>query len=97
MFIMLNVFNPCSARDPVLCSRAHELNTIVKTIRQAAAIIAAALFLAGAMGCGSTKVSTQTNSSVGQQLMDLEKAHNDGIISDKEYEKLKKALIKKHD
>jgi hypothetical protein len=33
----------------------------------------------------------------GQQLMDLEKAHNEGIISDKEYAKLKKSIVQKND
>ncbi len=56
-----------------------------------------ALLMALNTGCGSTKVETQNSSSVGQQLMDLEKAHNQGIITDKEYEKLKEALVKKHD
>jgi len=34
-------------------------------------------------------------SSVGQQLMDLKKSHEDGIINDEEFERLKKAIIKK--
>jgi hypothetical protein len=37
------------------------------------------------------------SASVGQQLQDLEKSYKDGIISQKEYERLKKALINKHD
>jgi len=60
-------------------------------------LLMGALLLAVHTGCGSTKVESQTNSSVGQQLMDLEKAHDQGIITDKEYEKLKKAIVKKHD
>jgi len=48
-------------------------------------------------GCGSTKVESRTDSSVGQQLLDLEKAHDQGIITDKEYEKLKKNIVKKND
>jgi len=55
------------------------------------------LFLAIVSGCGSTKVSTQTNSSVGQQLLDLQKAHDQGIINDQEYERLRKAVVKKND
>ena len=55
------------------------------------------IILALHTGCGSTKVEILSNSSIGQQLIDLEKAHNQGIISDQEYEKLKKALVQKHD
>jgi hypothetical protein len=63
---------------------------------RAEAIVAALTLLAG-IGCGSTKVSTQTNSSVGQQLMDLQKAHDEGVIDDKEYARLRKSLVKKND
>ena len=31
--------------------------------------------------------------TLGQELLDLEKAYKDGIITEKEYEKAKKALI----
>ena len=49
-------------------------------------------------GCGSsTKVTSTNQSSVGQQLSDLDQAHQQGIINDKEYSKLKKALIDDND
>lgn len=49
-------------------------------------------------GCGSsTKVTSTNERSVGQQLTDLSAAHQQGIISDREYEKLKKAIIKEND
>ena len=68
------------------------------TIFQSSTVLAlGTLLLALHAGCGSTKVENQSNSSVGQQLMDLEKAHNQGIITDEEYEKMKKAIVKKHD
>jgi len=60
-------------------------------------LLLAAVLIFGGVGCRSSKVSTEQGSSVGQELMDLEKAHNQGVITDKEYAKLKKALIKKHD
>ena len=48
--------------------------------------------------CGSsTKVSNTNERSVGQQLTDLEQAHRQGIITDREYSKLKKAIISKND
>ena len=47
--------------------------------------------------CGtSTKVHTSNERSVGQQLTDLEQARQQGIISEKEYARLKKAIIKKN-
>jgi hypothetical protein len=48
-------------------------------------------------GCGSTKVTTQSKSSVGEQLTDLDKAYKDGVITEKEYQKLKRRIIKDND
>ena len=49
-------------------------------------------------GCfSSSKVLSKNEASVGQQLIDLEHARQQGIISEKEYLKLKKALIKNND
>ncbi len=45
----------------------------------------------------SSKVLSKNEASVGQQLTDLEKARQQGIIDDKEYLKLKKAIIKNND
>jgi hypothetical protein len=39
-------------------------------------------------------VSTQT---LGQQLIDLDKAYKEGVITEKEYKKTKEALIKKYE
>jgi hypothetical protein len=55
-----------------------------------------ALLLLANTGCGSTKVSTNTQASVGQQLMDLKKAHEQGLVGDKDYEKLREAIILKN-
>lgn len=49
-------------------------------------------------GCGSsTKVTNTSQTSVGQQLNDLENARQRGIITEKEYAKLKKAIIRNND
>ncbi|WP_411827839.1 hypothetical protein [Luteolibacter sp. AS25] len=49
-------------------------------------------------GCfSSSKVNTKNEASVGQQLTDLDMAYRQGIISEKEYVRLKKALIKRND
>lgn len=48
--------------------------------------------------CGSeTKVTNTSQISVGQQLSDLESTHQRGIISDSEYKRLKKVIIKNND
>lgn len=49
-------------------------------------------------GCGSsTKVTNTAQTSVGQQLVDLDNARARGIITEKEYNRLKKAVIKNND
>lgn len=60
-----------------------------------ALLVGALVFCSGLTGCGSTKINNQT--SVGQQLQDLEKSYKDGVINQKEYERLKKAIINKND
>lgn len=45
----------------------------------------------------SSKVNTKNEASVGQQLTDLDRARQQGIVTEKEYLKLKKAIIKAND
>ncbi len=45
----------------------------------------------------SSKVQSKNEASVGQQLTDLERAYQQGIINEKEYLKLKAAIIKNND
>jgi hypothetical protein len=48
-------------------------------------------------GCVHKTTKVETGSvSLGQQLQDLEKAHQNGTISDKEYQQLRKSLINKY-
>ena len=47
-------------------------------------------------GGGGAKVETRSSQTLGQELMDLEKAHEEGVITDKEYKKLKENMIKKY-
>ncbi len=65
-------------------------------------LMLSSLFLSAASlaltGCGSSTEFTSTQEvSVGQQLTDLQRAYSQGIITEKEYERLKKALIKRYD
>jgi uncharacterized protein YcfL len=54
----------------------------------------AALTLTGCFS--SSEVSNKNEASVGRQLTELEHARQQGIVTQKEYEKLKKAIIKKN-
>jgi hypothetical protein len=53
-------------------------------------------FGVGLIGCGSgggAKVTTR-QSTIGQELIDLDKAHKGGLITDKEYKKSKERILK---
>jgi hypothetical protein len=46
---------------------------------------------------GKTEVqSTSTTTTLGQELTDLQKAHDSGAINDEQYEKAKQELLKKY-
>jgi hypothetical protein len=49
----------------------------------------------GGCGGGGAQVKA-TNTTIGQELQDLQKAFEEGIITDKEYEKAKKTILKKY-
>lgn len=45
-------------------------------------------------GCGSsTQIKQAPQTTLGQELMDLDKARQDGIVSEDEYNKLKKQIV----
>ncbi len=64
-------------------------------------LLAANLTACGCLGGGSggdAEIHTTTKTTtMGQDLIDLKKAHDDGIISDKEYEKAKDKILKDAD
>jgi hypothetical protein len=50
-------------------------------------------------GCGGRKQTTtvqSTNTTLGQELVDLQQAYEKGIISEKEYNDLKQKAMKKY-
>ena len=53
------------------------------------------LVLSGCISSSEVKSTNQT--SVGQQLTDLDRAYHQGVITEKEYLKLRTAIIKKND
>lgn len=62
-------------------------------------LILSILFLAGGLaGCGggTAEVKTTTRTStLGQELMDLDKAYQQGAITEEQYKEAKEALLKK--
>jgi uncharacterized membrane protein len=52
----------------------------------------------GLSGCGRKQqnVQTTTTTTLGQELVDLQQAYEKGIISEKEYNDLKKKAMKKY-
>jgi hypothetical protein len=65
------------------------------------ALILIVLISVNIAACGGKKTQSEVNKSetttttLGQELIDLDKAYKDGIITQKEYEKAKKALLEK--
>jgi hypothetical protein len=52
------------------------------------------------IGCGSstkTEVLQSPQTTLGQELMDLDKAHKEGIVSDEEYKKMKKEIMERYE
>jgi len=72
----------------------HHLNARLFTCAFAALLAVSLL-----SGCRSRtpKVQINQSESVGQQLQDLDAAYQKGIITQKEYERLKSSIIKKND
>tara|TARA_R110002110_G_C13470513_1_gene720857 strand:- start:98564 stop:98770 length:207 start_codon:yes stop_codon:yes gene_type:complete len=58
-----------------------------------ACILAVSLSLT-ACGGSDTTTTVQTTETQGQQLMDLKEAYDKGVITEKEYEKTKKKILK---
>lgn len=52
--------------------------------------------LSGCGGGGSENTIQTSNATMGQELMDLDESRKMGLISDKEYEKAKKAILNKY-
>jgi len=58
----------------------------------AASVLALTL---GLSACGSsTKTTVQAQGTQGQQLLDLKKAYDEGVITEKEYNKTKEKILK---
>lgn len=55
-------------------------------------------FAIAVTGCGGGGANVQaTNTTIGAELQDLKNALDEGIITEKEYKKAKKNILKKYD
>lgn len=67
----------------------------IRVISTCALLASGCLSLSGCISSSEVKSTNQT--SVGQQLTDLDRAYHQGVITEKEYLKLRKAIISKND
>lgn len=66
-----------------------------RTLFRLLSLLAAAFLLTA---CGGGGATTQTNTkSAGEQLQDLDKARADGLITDREYERMRKRIVRDND
>lgn len=56
-----------------------------------------ALGLAGCGGGGAENTIQASNTTMGQELMDLDESRKKGLIDDKEYDKAKKEILNRYD
>ena len=64
-----------------------------KLILSTVAALSAIVIFNGCIAIGTGPKSEHTNATLGQQLMDLQKAKNSGAISEAEYEAQKAKLL----
>ena len=59
--------------------------------------LVSAIGLGGCGGGGAKNTIQATNTTMGQELMDLDESRKKGLIDDKEYDKAKKEVLKRYD
>lgn len=74
-----------------------KINQILFNAIVLATVVSAVTLVSGCRRAKSTKVEVNQSASVGQQLQDLDASYQKGIITQKEYEDLKRAIIKKNE
>ncbi len=59
-------------------------------------LLAAFLALAGCGGGGAEVKSTVTTTTMGQELQDLEESYKKGLLTEEEYKRARKAILKRY-
>lgn len=69
----------------------------MKLFRIIIVVLFMAISLSGLSGCGGggAEIRQQTT-TLGQELKDLEGAYKQGLLTEKEYKKVRKQIIEKH-
>ncbi len=67
-------------------------------MRTAFVLVALSALFVSTPGCRSRNSTTveATSTTVGQELADLEKARNDGLMTEKEYQAQRKAILERN-
>ena len=59
--------------------------------------LAAAVALAGCWGGGADVRNSTRSTTVGQELIDLQRARDQGVIDEREYERQRKRILRRRD
>jgi hypothetical protein len=83
-------------------ARRAIINEEEDKMKKVAVIAVACLLIVSFLlvGCGSstkTEIQESPQTTLGQELMDLDKAHKEGVISDDEYKKMKKEIMERYE
>ena len=69
------------------------MKTSASRIQSYIVILLLALSLSGCGGGDAVTQTTNKTTTTGQELIDLDKAHKQGILSDKEYEEAREKIL----
>ena len=67
-----------------------------KTILLLSAVFVALSLLSGCGGGGAKVQSSVTTTTMGQELQDLEESYKKGLLTEAEYKKARKAILKRY-
>jgi hypothetical protein len=67
-----------------------------KVGRALLAVATASMMVVGCGGGGAKVEATSTNTTMGQELLDLESAYRQGIIDEKQYQTAKKDILRRY-
>ncbi len=68
----------------------------LKTSKLLVIAFVSAFMLTGCGGGGAKVETTTTNTTMGQELMDLNTSYKQGLLTEKEYDKAKKSIMKRY-